>query len=134
MSFCPWEDYKSRKQSYVPKGLKYKVNRHKNCEIDTDKECNDIADPFGLIWFTINFSWRKHFPSQNRDIVIIYWSVSCTMCIASYIFGKVRRARLCDFDLNHKELEKEYFAIYWKKKVLIVFNKSEKENNRNFKI
>lgn len=55
------------------------------------------------------------------------------MCIASYIFGKGRGARQCDFDLKHKELEKEYFAIYWKKKVLIVFNKSEKENNRNLK-
>ena len=32
------------------------------------------------------------------------------MCIASYIFGKVRRAQLNDFDLNHKELEKEYFT------------------------
>ena len=51
------------------------------------------------------------------------------MCIASYIFGKGRGARQCDFDLKHKELEKEYFAIYWKKTVLIVFNKSEKENN-----
>lgn len=111
MSFCPWEDYKSRKQSYVPKGLKYKVDRHKNHEIGTDKVCNDLADPFSLniLWLIIHFSWRKDFPSQNRDIVIIYQSVSFTS-ITTYVNGKAKKAQLNDFGLNHKEMEKEPFT------------------------
>ena len=96
---------------YVPKRLKYKLDRRKNHEIGTDKVCRDLTDRSNLniLWFIINLSWTKVFSSQNRDIVITYQCVFFTS-IASYINGKVRKVQLNDFGLNHKEIEKGHFA------------------------